>query len=384
MIICFHCLPKTKYLLDMLIKKGQYKDYSEVISSAVENLALLQGEIFKKGALVIEQESPLASGMPSMSVAAKDAISTQPLNRTLDLQELKKPKTKHSPKEGVTIPKLFLLNDIGEEPPLAGLPSDVWVAGQEIPLDRWIFGQYNKFLPAKASCRALAHLLNGEPKGIPLEEATSKIAEEAAILGGFLARHDERNGIGRDDALSTAFPSIEDNTEKSRLRYANQFVASVNKQGQVSGLPMDLKLINRTGGEKTRLLLTEVGWRFAALRNPILDGAQEKPTQKFSAEETAFLLDHISHSVPAEDFAYRAILTAIAGGADTPDKIDAALQKYVSPKTGENLSKSFLSSQRSGAISRMADLRLVTRLRDSVRVSYIVTDSGKQYAEGAR
>lgn len=387
MIVCFQCSPKTKMTLDSLIETGQYKDYTEAISSAVENLSILQKEILKKGALVIGQDGPSASQMPNMPATAKDVtLSQQPSSQTFNPEESKKSKTKqHFLKEGVMIPRLFLLDGIGEAPPpLAGSPTDVWTTGQEVPLDRWIFGQYNKLLPAKVNCRALAHLLVGEPKGIPFEEATSRIAEEAVILGSFLTRHDEQNGIGRDDALSTAFPSIEDNAEKSRLRYANQFVASVNKQGQVSGLLIDLKLINHTGGKKTRLLLTEVGWRFATLRNPIFDSAQEKPAQKFSAEEITFLLDHISRSVPAEDFAYRAILTAIVDGADTPDKLDTALQKYLSPKAAKNLSKSFLSSQRSGAISRMTDLGLAVRVRDGVRVSYIITDGGKQYAESAR
>jgi hypothetical protein len=145
----------------------------------------------------------------------------------------------------------------------------------------------------------------------------------------------------------------------------------------------DLKLINHSRGEEPLIWLTEMGWRFALLRNPVLDEGQEKPTRKFSVEETAFLLDHIARSVPIEAFAYRTILTAILQGADTPEKIDTVLQKYAPQDRSRNLTVSFLSSQRSGAISRMADLGLVTRIRDGVRVFYTVTDAGKQFVQSS-
>jgi len=264
---------------------------------------------------------------------------------------------------------------------LASPPGDVWILRQEVPLERWIFGQYNKLLPAKASCRALVHLLAGEANGVRLEDAASKIAEEALALGSFLAHYDKRNGTKRDNALSTAFPSSDREVEKSRLRYANQFVAGVSKQGQVSGLLMDLKLINHTGGKVPRLNLTEAGWDFVKLWNPVLDNSMPENAQKFATEESAFLLDHISSSVPAEDFAYRAILTAVNNGAKAPEQLDAALERYVSRDADRSLTKSFLASQRSGTVSRMADLGLIMRERDGVKVSYVVTDSGKQFVQ---
>jgi hypothetical protein len=280
---------------------------------------------------------------------------------------------------------VFRLDGISGSPPsLADLPDDIWAIRQEIPLDRWFFGQYNRLLPAKASCRALAHLLIDQPRGVLLDDATGQIAAEAAVLGDFLAYHDKQNGVGRDDALSTAFPSTGENSDKSRLRYANQFVASVNKQGQVSGLLIDLKLINSRGGRKAaRLMLTEVGWEFATMPNPILDDSQERPTQKFSESERDLLLTHIAQSVPVEDFAYRTILATIVKGENTPDTIDAALLRDIPQDTDRSLSKSFLSSQRSGAISRMTDLGLVKRVRNGVRVSYVVTDIGKRYLQNA-
>lgn len=381
MIVCFECSPKTKTLLDTMLASGQYRDYSEVITLALDNLNVLQAALSGSGMLTIEseKESRLLHSLQSGKTPKQGAT-----DQRFQGSETGKEKSRPEPPSislPTRIPSIFLLDNINEPSPLASPPGDIWTARQEVPLERWIFGQYNKLLPAKASCRALAHLLNSQSNGVPLEDAASKIAEEALILGSFLAHHDKQHGTKRDYALSTAFPSSNREAEKSRLRYASQFVAGVNKRGQVSGLLMDLKLINHTGGKKPRLKLTEAGWDFVKLPNPVFDVDKPETLQKFTVEERALLLDHISSSVPAEDFAYRAILKAVDAGAKTPEKLDSTLQEYVSKDAGRNLTKSFLASQRSGAVSRMADLGLITRARDGVKVSYVVTDLGRQYAQ---
>jgi hypothetical protein len=375
LIICFECPPKIKALLDGLIETEQYEDYAQAITSAIENLSVLQGELTRKGALVIGAEEdgslpikPQVKGRKAVQRSKNAVTDKEDRLGTLLTNTMR-------------IPEIFQLDGIGESSSPIALPSDIWMKGQEVPLDRWIFGQYNKLLPAKANCRALAHLLKDQPKGVPLNEAASTISQQALVLGDFLTRSDKQSGAARDDMLSIAFPSSSDKAEKSRLRYAHQFVASVNKQGQVSGLLIDLKLINHTDGKDPHLLLTKAGWRFATLPNSVLDSVEEGSTEKFTAEEKSFLLDHISSSVPAEDFAYRAILSAIAESANTPDKIDAALQRYISRDAYAHLSKSFFSTQRSGAISRMADLGLVARVRSGVRVSYVVTAGGQAFME---
>ncbi|MCK4314439.1 MAG: hypothetical protein KAX24_01580 [Anaerolineae bacterium] len=372
MIICFNCSTETKRALDSLLKSGQYRDYNEAISLAIKNLAVLQEEVLKRGGLVIgaDTEANAHAFEGTTSHSTQGAMKPQEHNLTI---------------EPLTVPAIFHLDGLADYPlPFVELPDDIWAIGQEIPLGRWIFGQYNRLLPAKASCRALARLLLSQPKGILLEEAAQRIAQEAAVLGDFLAYHDKQNDIARDDALSTAFPSTGENSDKSRLRYANQFVASVNKHGQVSGLLMDLKLINGKGRKTARLMLTEVGWQFAIMPNPILDDLQETPIQKFTKGERDFLLDHIARSVPVEDFAYRVILSTILKGKNTPDTVNTVLLEHVPQDTDRSLSKSFLSSQRSGAISRMTDLGLVERVRDGVRVSYVVTGIGEKYVQNAR
>lgn len=384
MIICFECAPRIKTLLDSSMESGQYKDYSEIISLALDNLSVLQTQFSSnKGALTLESESELIS-LQTHSADSQVPEQKNELPHSYEeyIKRIDSRPENVSTENPASIPNIFSLDGLGElSSSLAGPPADVWTAKQEVPLERWIFGQYNKFLPAKVSCRALAHLLKDMPDGVPLEDAASEISQEALHIGSLLAHLDKQNGNKRDDALSIAFPSPDRDIEKSRLRYANQFVASVTKKGKVSGLLIDLKLINHSGGTKPWLKLTEAGWSLAKLRNPILDNNPPETTQKFTVDERTFLLDHISRSVPAEDFAYRAILTAIDDGASTPGELDTALRNHISQDASQSLTESFLATQRSGAVSRMTDLRLIVRKRDGVRVSYLTTDLGIQYAE---
>jgi hypothetical protein len=378
MIICFECDPETKRLLDELIRKGHYRNFGEAISTAISNLAILQDEISKSGALIFDKHSAVDKETIKPG-PEKDSISYAPH----DYSSVKSPRSTaraENVKAKPSIPSVFRLN--GLEKPLssfASAPMDLYAIGSEVPLDRWIFGQYNRLLPAKASCRALSRIMAGKSRGVDLDDAAQQIAEKAVLLGEYLKHLDEKHNIGRDDALSTAFPTKGKNSAKSRLRYASQFVASVNRHGQVSGLLIDLKLINRTSGGTPRVNLTEQGWKFTLMKNPILDGNGDVVNSKFSQEEVDFLLDHISTNVPAEHSAYQSILGAISNGAITPDDIDNFLTKYIDPSRKEELSPSFLSTQRSGAISRMSDLGLVERDRDGVYVSYIATDLGKSY-----
>jgi len=384
MVLCFHCSQETKQLMDGLLQTGSYKDYGEVIATAVANLSMLQAEVARNGAIIIGDTSP---PVPAPTPPAPPTVRAM---ETAQGTPARKPAkaTRRKPAERPPL-SIADLADIPEHLLLAGLarptkvtvapfPDDVWTHGATVPLDRWVFGQCNKLLPAKVSCRALAHLLMGEHRGVVLEDAAMQIAADARQLGRELRYYDDQHGTDRDTALAVAFPSADE--EKSLTRYANQFVANVNKFGQVSGLLMDLKLVNYVKTKEFRLLLTEVGWQFATLRNPVLDGFPPANTDKFSDEEITFLLGHICRSVPAEDFAYRAIINGITGGASSPEQIDACLGQFVTPARKESLSKSFLSSQRSGAVSRMVDLGLLQRSRDGVKVSYVVTQRGQEYA----
>ncbi len=281
--------------------------------------------------------------------------------------------------EPLPIPAIFLLpTQKLTNCEAAPLPNCVFVAGHDVPVDRWIFGQHNKILPVKASCRALAALCR-DARGIPLK-AAADIAAQAAKLGDYLRQTDTSHLVSRDDALALAFPSTESEAgDKARLRFANQFVASANKQGQLSGLPVDLKLVNYISAKEGRLSLTGAGWQFAAMPNPILDRSAGDMVAKFSDEEIEFLVGHIRDNVPVEDCAYRTVIRALNGGANTPEKLDDYLAQFVPARVDKPFTRAFLTTQRSGVISRMSDLGMLRRSREGIKVTYVTTERAAQY-----
>lgn len=352
MIICFKCSSETKKMLDNLLASEDYADYSEAICAAVANLAALHQELGDASSMVIDghDRQPGAPGAPE-------------------------------------IPEMFRLDGLERPRSLAPMPDDPWDEEDVVPPEAWIFGQYNRLLPAKANCRAVAYLLQAQPNGVPLKDAAEKIAQEAGVFGEVLAWRDEQNGLGRDHKLAIAFPRTGSDGAKGRLRYADQFVGYVDGKNRMQGLLYDYKLVNWTAGEKPMVLLTEAGWNFASLPNPILDGDQQEPTERFMAEEIEFLLEHVRTSVPAERFAFRAVLTAISEGKNTPDELDWVLERYIPPEAKRRFSESFFSLQRSGAICRMLELGLVRRAREGVRVSYVLGSETERFvyvSENAR
>jgi len=397
MVVCFQCSQETKQLLDSILQAGGYKDYGEVIATAIDNLSILQGEVARTGAIVIGN-NPATAALPAAAARANEPVITPPVVATPALPAPaavpeRKParaqataSTPRTPAAVVVatsaqgIPERLVRNGLTKPSATpASFPDDVWAPGDTVPLDRWVFGQYNKLLPAKVSCRALAHLLVKEPRGVVLGGAVQMIAEDARTFGRLLREYDSEHNTDRDTALAVAFPSGEE--EKSLTRYANQFVASINKFGQVSGLLVDLKLINFVKTKDVRLVLTSIGWKLAILQNPVIDGFPPGTPEKFSAEEAKLLLGHIRSTVPAEDFAYQTIIDGIRHGAVSPDQMDAHLTQYVANDRQETLSKSVLASQRSGAVSRMVDLGLLRRCRQGVKVSYELTNQGAQYRD---
>lgn len=374
MIVCFNCDTETKNKMDIMLQKDQYNGYSELLAVAVSNLWLLDQEVTRNGSLVIGESSLLTTFAAPRRMREK----SKPLARgPVDLSQANSEFSKQP-----FIPDIFLIGKM-DTISIDTLEAqiDILSIGKTFTLDRWIFGQYNKLLPAKANCRALARLTLRHEKGIPLTVAAPEIARAASTMSEWLIKYDRENNIGRDDALSTAFPHNGPDTEKSQVRYLNHFLGSVNMHGQLSGLLWDYRLAALSKTDPPEILLTAPGLAFAKLKNPILDGRQDQTPRKLSMEESSFLMDHIQHFVPVEDFAFKTLLKSVHEGANTPEKLGEALRPFVPSDSARPLSNSFLASQRSGALSRMSDMGLIVRIRQGVRVTYAITDFGRNYIE---
>lgn len=344
MVVCFNCTLEIKERLDRLIQKGGYQNYTAAISSAITNLLLLEEQIAESGTVILHESSPPVP-------RHEDRVTDDPRS------------------DQISVFTAFARPTFQTTPTLAANP-DVGTSGVVSP-DQWIFGQYNKFLPVKANCRLIANLLHESPSGVTLQHVMEAIQHHMPRLREWLTEYDIQHALERESALATAFPSKD---TKSLLRYMNQFVLSVNKSGAASGFPVAFGLLNGLDPKGARISLTEVGLHFALLQNPVLDSPQQ-PRQRLSGEERGFLLDHIRIFVPREHAAYTSVIQAIQGGANNPEALDAALRPFVT----DGISDPYLSTQRAGAISRMTDLGLISRERQGIRVTYVVTQEGRAY-----
>ena len=370
MLICFHATTEAKSALDAILATGHFRDISEAISMALLNYGVMNQTVSEAGQVF----SAAAPAQAATSPASERAASAPPAPQS---QIARTPTPAPSAPE---IPEAFSLKvssadglNLLQPPPPPAAESTT------LPPAQWLFGQFNKFLAPKATCRALLNLLLENPAGIPVAEASNKISYAACYLGDYLQRLDDRLQSRREDAFSAAFPSsaIEGGGE-SRLRFGNQFVANI-RQDQLGGFPAALRLLAMDTAKEPRLSLTKAGADFALLENPVLDGHSTPPARKLSQAEVEFLLDHIIHSVPEETSAYAAILDAIQSGANTPDTVDKYLRQRFNLLTEKAITKTFLTTQRTGAISRLADLGLIAREKQGLRVTYLVTKPGGEF-----
>jgi len=370
MIICFECSQLTKKILDEIVSQGQYNDYGQAISAAIENLGVLHRELTGKGSLIIDSHGkPKQVSFDNvMNASLKDDLFT-----SNEKNKLKK--------EEPSIPGLFRLNDFRRPAHFAPIPEDKWSFDEKIPLNKWIFAMYNRLLPAKVNCRALAHVQNDFEGSVPYNQIRLEISKIAGVFGDYLRKHDKNAGLNRDDAYATAFPHTGKGSDKSMERYLNQFLGYVNKEGNIESLLYSLKLINYEPSDNPKIMLTEAGWKFASLENSILDGQNSSHNSKLSDQEIDCLLQHISRNVPVENYAYTTIIKLILNGNNSPSNLDNALKDTVKIEQGTKLTESFLSSQRSGAVSRMSDLDLIKRIRTGVAIRYELTDRAHKYIE---
>lgn len=376
MVICFNINRETKEKMDSLMKDGQYKDHSEIIEIAVANQFLLHSSADESSEYGEHPATPTRLVPPPQSPRVEPEVGrTAPIADPLDLGPVSS-----------GIPTLFHLKlERFDMLSLAPMPSDAFLVGMDVPVDRWIFGQHNKLLPAKANVRALVNLLDESNKrsDFSLDRLSNEIAAAASQLGDHLREIDAKTGRSRDETLAVAFPSSDPSSgDKSRLRYASQFVGTLSRDGRMGGLLIDLKLINFDRHKPNRLRLTEAGAKLARLDNPILDSRNSALLERFSDEEMQFLIHHIVSSVPVESFAYKATLESIRAGANTPDALDSAISRYLPQRSDKPFTPAFLTTQRAGVIARMSDLGLVARIRQGPNVTYAVTLIGEQLLEG--
>ncbi len=337
MVICFNASKEAHEALARLQATGRYKDVSSVISTAICNLEVLDTAMQATGGSVVE---PSAIATPAQVGTSSHGGKGSEL--------LKKPAQPFETDRFMA----------------AATPASI--STELLPPKQWPWGQFNKIFPVKVSCRATLNLLLQNPS-IKISDAAQAVTQSAAELGFLLRNADEASHRRRDEAFAAALPSDSDPEDKSFIRFSEQFVYGIGSFATTS-YPLMLRLVDCTSGN---VRLTPAGVRFAELTNPLLDGNPLQSADKFSDEELAFLHEHIRSAVPAERNALVAVLTAVKQGAVNPEAVDAFLRQLF-PTESKELSDPFLATQRTGAISRAVELKLLRRERNGVRVTYLL------------
>lgn len=351
MVIYLRLQPDLKSRVDSLVKGGLYPDFNSAAVTALENL------------VVVEEEHGRSQSQPFHEPRAV-ANSQREVVRPIEAQEVRAPV--EPPAE---VPTELVVPS----------PPDLFQIGDLVPVERWIFGQENRVFPAKVNARIFLNLLKetGNPREIgEIAEAISRAATSVYV---HLRALDERHNHNKDDSLAIGFP--EPDSHKSIARYANQFVAYENTQGRLSGMLIEWKLVGvKRVKNKTYLYPTSAGIRFARLPNPLLDSSEDgESPKKFSEDEIAWALSHVATALPVEYSAFCTIVRGIQSGANTPELLD----RYIRSNAGDkaDISDEFVSTQRSGALSRMVDIALTRRVRKGTRIMYELTERAQEWIQ---
>lgn len=359
MLVTIRITSPLKENIDRLVQAGLYPDFNTATIVALENL------------VVSEQEHAAAN--PAHSAVPLPSVSTRPeasmVSASSGTRETKMTGSCFS-WTGTPAEAREVVHDF---------PPDRFARGDVVPVERWLFGQQNRLLPLKVNARlVLLHLAASKVPAV-LRTVADEVSAQAAAVTVALQRIDEARGHKKEDLLTTGLPTPD--SDKSKQRYADQFIASENSAGELSGMLIDWKLatIERKKG-KTLLYPTPACPAFADLKNPLFDVATTPEViAKFSEEELQWLLGHLTEHVHVESFAFATLLKGIQAGANDPSSMDAHLRQSGAVGDAKHTSDEFVSTQRAGAISRMADLDLIRRIRNGVRISYAATPRGDNW-----
>ena len=351
MVICFEASSEAHAALKQIMASGRYRDLNAAVSSAICNLAVLDVAVAAAGGLMIQKES-------SASIAEEPHVEVpRPVAASSLSAHLKRP-----------VPPLDTARFETDGP--VSVTSDALLGPKD-----WPWGQFNKLLPVKVSCRATLNLLLQNPM-IKASDAAEAVASAAFSLATVLRQADVASHRRRDEAFAAAFPSSKLGDDKSRQRFMEQFVFATGSFA-TSSFPQLLGFLRLEGAS---VRLTRAGREFGECANPLLDGNLLQSAEKFSTEELEFLRRHIRGTVPSERSALTAVLRAVRDGAKNPDAVDTYLRQLF-PEAASDLTEPFLATQRTGAISRAVELKLLRRDRQGIRVSYVLEQPGEAFLQ---
>jgi DnaJ-domain-containing protein 1 len=328
--------PKLWQQIQALLHDGRFESISQFTTVAIENQLLLESN-------PSDQSTNRVFGVSGPSVEASEEQSTGRIS------------------SGLTA-----LSISTEQPSVEKL------AGRGSNEIAW--GLYNRIFPVKITLRVLSQLLTkGGSQSIDLKVLGDEASLQAKNIGRQLVSARKKSSTA--EKLFTGLPFRR--ADKAAERFKKMFVGTITKSGKAEGFPVFLRfIVLRREGTRATVSLTDAGYAFARLRNPVLDidGADSVPYSALSVEESDFYMSHLEKAVPREWELCRLLIENISEGINTTERVDQLLKQTV-----RDLKPALVPPTRSGLISRLSELGLVQRRQDGLRVIYTLTAYGERY-----
>lgn len=228
-----------------------------------------------------------------------------------------------------------------------------------------IWGQVNRLLPIKFAARWVAARAVADKQWSSIDDILQQAAVDAAILGSALEQADAAADRNRDELLATGLPLA--GNSASADRFLSQYIARVTRTAVHPGAIVQYGFASL---HRRRVVLTNAGFEFAMIRNPVIDGDLAQTTRTLNGEEREFFIERAVPFLHTELTDYSLVLSFVADGHDTPNDLLDLL--------GKNLPAGWSDAQVrthvTGVVARMVDLGLLRRQWQGRHVQYEITE----------
>ena len=244
-----------------------------------------------------------------------------------------------------------------------------------------LWGQYNRVFPAKIVVRRLANMVQEQNDGsspsgdglrwIELDHFQYEAAQLARNYGLTIREYDQKKSRGRGEKIASGLPTGDD-PDKSKDRFEAHFIGYSDRNHNLTGAPPHLHFVDISDEDVSRIGITDAGLEFAELFNPLLDDGPDAD-EPLSAEECSFYVDHAKEYLDDEYAAMVTTAQAINEGNNRP----TSLTEHIA-ELNPDWSQSQADTMRSGLVSRMYELGLISRERVGQRgIAYNLTETGE-------
>jgi hypothetical protein len=233
----------------------------------------------------------------------------------------------------------------------------------------------------KSVLRGIAEMASGQAGPyLDLEALRSALGDEALDWRAALEVVDGQRETTRGERLTTGFPSLSRDADRSVRRFIDTYLGSFYGDGRVVGAPAYLgflDMVKDDEGEKAGL--TPSGLSFAQMRNGVLDNGEAR-FPPFDPEEADFYVRHVAaaHLAEAEHMGEYLLLLSQRPGVERDAACSAMRRFYVRFWPPNDLTPDMVNSLRMSVHSRCQELGLAIAEHTGRSAGYRITELGER------